>query len=216
MGSLSILIVDDQAVFADAVGSRLAAEPDIHPIVVAYGLEEATARLATFRPDVALVDLLLADGSGIDFTRQVRRLSPTTRMIMMSALESTDAVTEAMLHGVRVWLPKTVDSRRLVRMVHAASRGEAWLPRRMLGPVLDRLVDRATGVDQDPLATLSPREHQVLSCLSGGMTREAIARTMHLSANTVRSHVQNTLRKLGAHSTLEAVALFNRAQHRSY
>jgi DNA-binding NarL/FixJ family response regulator len=214
VNSISVLVVDDHVVFADAVRSRLELESDLHPIAVAYGLDQAMARLDTFRPDVALVDLRLADGTGIDFAERARVVSPKTSVAILSAVDSTEAVVNAALHGVRVWLPKTVDVRRLVRAVRLAHRGGAWFPQDVLGSVLDELVERARSGASSPLDRLSDRELEVLSSLADGKSRAVIAAELHLSLNTVRSHVQHIIGKLDVHSTLEAVAMYNRAGHR--
>jgi DNA-binding NarL/FixJ family response regulator len=208
------LVVDDHVVFADAVQSRLEMESDLHPVVVAYGLDQATSKLETFRPDVALVDLRLADGTGIEFAERARVISPGTCVAILSAVDSSDAVVSAALHGVRVWLPKTVDVRRLVRVIRLAHRGGAWFPQSVLGPVLDALVERAQGGVSGPLDRVSGRELEVLSRLAEGKSRAVIAAELHLSPNTVRSHVQHIIGKLEVHSTLEAVAMYHRARHR--
>jgi DNA-binding NarL/FixJ family response regulator len=209
--SISVLVVDDHAVFADAVRSLLETDPQLKPVTVAYGLEEATSQVASLRPDVALVDLQLADGTGIDFARRARTLSPETRVVMMSALESQDALFNALFHGVRVWLPKTVEPKKFIRAVHVAHHGRTWLPSHMIGPVIDALVERATAAS-GPLDRLSHRELEILEGLAAGKSRKVLANELHLSVNTIRSHVQNVISKLEVHTTLEAVAVYNRAQ----
>jgi len=210
---ISVLVVDDHAVFADAVRSLLESDAQIGPVTVAYGLEDGTAQLAALHPDVAVVDLRLADGTGIDFAKRAQTLSPRTRVVVLSALASPEAVFSAVLHGVRVWLPKTVGPQQLVRAVCAAHRGRAWLPADMLYQVLDALVKRATAA-AGPLDRLSHRELEILAGLAAGNSRKALAAELQLSTNTIRSHVQNIVAKLDVHTTLEAVAIYNRAQRR--
>jgi DNA-binding NarL/FixJ family response regulator len=212
MDGVSVLVVDDHAAFADAVQSLLRDEVEADAVDVAYGVEEAGAMLATLRPSVAIVDLHLADGSGIDVARRAQALSPDTRVVMMSNVDSVDAVVQALLHGVRVWLPKTVEARHLARAVRLAATGGAWLPIEMLGPVLDALVDRATGVTKEPLDRLSRRELDILQGLAAGFDRRTLAAQLHVSPNTIRSHVQHIIAKVNAHTTLEAVALYNRSK----
>jgi DNA-binding NarL/FixJ family response regulator len=212
MRGISVLVVDDHAAFADAVRSELESDIELTTVAVAYGLEEATSELAILRPDVALVNLQLSDGTGIDLAKRARTLSPATRIVMMSATDSPDAVFHALLQGVRIWLPKTMEAPQLARAVRLAVRGGAWLPVDVLGPVLDALVDRATGITTDPLAPLSRRELEILDGLAAGKNRAELATALHLSVNTIRSHVQNIIAKLKVHTTLEAVALYNKAQ----
>jgi DNA-binding NarL/FixJ family response regulator len=208
---ISVLVVDDHVVFADAVQSLLETDPSIDTVAVAYGLEEAIAQLTTLRPDVALVDLRMGDGTGIAFAKRARTLSPTTRVVMLSAVAWPEAAVTALLHGVRVWLPKTAEPKQLVRAVHVAHSGGAWLPSDVLAPVLDALVERATAAS-GPLDRLSQRELEILDGLAAGKSRKFLASELHLSPNTIRSHVQNIIAKLDVHTTLEAVAIYNRTQ----
>jgi DNA-binding NarL/FixJ family response regulator len=212
MPPISVLVVDDHAVFADALQARLLLEVDIAPVTVAYGVAEATTYLAAQRPDVALVDLLLADGSGLEIADRARELAPGTRIMMLSASEDPHEVVEALLTGVRAWLPKTIDPRQLVRAIRAVHVGEASFDPMLLGVVLPSLIARATSPVPDVLATLSARERQVLDCLADGMSRADTAARLHVSVNTVRSHIQNVIAKLGVHSTLEAAALRNQSR----
>jgi DNA-binding NarL/FixJ family response regulator len=208
---ISVLVVDGQAVFADAMRSLLEAEPSVHPVGVAYDLEQAIAQVSTMHPDVALVDLRMSDGTGITFAKRVRTLSPTTHIVILSAVASPEAAFTALLHGVRVWLPTTAQPKQLVRAVHVAHRGLAWLPSDLLAPVLDALVERATAAS-GPLDRLSHRELEILEGLAAGKSRSLLASELHLSLNTIRSHVQNIISKLDVHTTLEAVAVYNRTQ----
>ncbi|MCW2621771.1 MAG: DNA-binding response regulator [Frankiales bacterium] len=212
---ISLLVVDDQAVFADALAAQLSAQPGFHPVVVAYGLAAATTRLATFQPDVALVDLRLGDGSGVELAARIRRSSPKTRVVILSAVESAEAAVDAVIAGVRVWLPKNVDTRTLVQMLRTAHRGEAWLPGPMLSAVLDGLADRIAGVISDPVELLSRRELEVLGLLAQGLRRTQIADELHVSEQTVRSHIQHIHAKLDVHTTVEAVGCYHRSTHRS-
>ena len=212
MRTISVLVVDDHAVFADAVRALLESAADLQPVNVTYSLTDAVAHVATLRPDVAVVDLHLTDGTGIEFAKRAQTLSPSTRVVMLSAINSREAVLNAVFHGVRVWLPKTIEPKQLLRAVHTAHRGRAWLPPGILSDVLDALVERAAAAS-GPLDRLSRRELEILEGLALGKTRSTLAAELHLSPNTIRSHVQNITSKLGVHTTLEAVAVYNRAQH---
>lgn len=210
---ISVLVVDDHVLFADAIRARLGFENDLRPVTIAYNLEEATARLAALQPDVAVIDLRLGDDDGLELVRRARQLSQATRMVVLTAIESPQAALDAVLAGVRTWLPKSVSTRRLIRAVRGASSGQAWFPPSVMGPLLDALAGSVGEVQADPLQALSVRERQVLTCLADGMGRSAIAVQLHLSVNTVRSHVQNIISKLEVHSALEAVAVQNRVAH---
>ena len=207
MAPISVLVVDDHAVFAEALQARLARECDLDPVRVAYGADEASAEIIREPPAVAVLDLLLGGGqSGLDVAETIRQRAPGTRTIILTAEESVDEVVTGLLRGVRGWLPKTVEVDHLVRVIRGVHAGEAWFAPDLLGRVLTDLVDYAT-LPADPLAGLTSRERQVLECMVDGLTRAQIADRLGLSVNTVRTHTQNVITKLGVHSTLESVAL---------
>jgi DNA-binding NarL/FixJ family response regulator len=209
---ISVLVVDDHAVFADVLAARLSAEPDIGPVEVAYGAVDALARLGERAFDVVVLDFMLGDGNGLEVAKYLHKVVPTTRVVFLTAVESTDSVVDALMIGVRAWLPKTVDMARLIRAMRGVRRGEAWLSPALLGDVLDDLIERSTSRRLDPLDVLTLREHEVLDCIAGGLSKDNTAARLGVSINTVRTHTQNLMAKLGVHSTLEAVALRNRTR----
>lgn len=205
---ISVLVVDDHVVFADAVQARLSREPDLGPVLVAYNAAEARAQAARARPAVAVLDLCLADGeSGLDVAESIRETSPTTQVIILTAMESAEDVVSALSRGIRAWLPKTIHIEQLVSAIRGVHAGEAWLKPDLLGKVLDDLVAQAVAPPRAPLDGLTMREREVLQLMVNGLTRAEIAERLHVSVHTVRTHTQNLLAKLGVHSTLESVAL---------
>jgi two-component system, NarL family, response regulator LiaR len=201
-----VLVVDDHILFADAVRARLRRDPQLDPVWVAYSAADARRLLIERAPAVAVLDVVLGDASGIDLVRFIAEQCPQTRAVMLTGVDSVELLVSAIAHGARAWLPKTVDAAHLVEVIKGVHRGEAWLSPRMLGETLTALVGRPTQVP-DPLSTLTLRERTVLQCLVDGLNRPDIATRLHISANTVRTHTQNILHKLAAHSTLEAVAV---------
>jgi DNA-binding NarL/FixJ family response regulator len=206
VAGISILVVDDHAVFADAVQARLSREPDLGPVTVAYSAAEARAKVRS-QPAVVLLDVALGDDSGLDVAASIRDISPATRVVILTATESVADVVSGLTRGIRGWLPKTIDTEYLVTVIRGVHAGEAWLAPDLLGRVLADLVARTSTPSPDPLSALTAREREVLQCMVDGLTRAEIAEQLHLSVNTVRTHTQNLIAKLGAHSTLESVAL---------
>jgi DNA-binding NarL/FixJ family response regulator len=200
------MIVDDHAVFADALQARLRFEGGLDPIQVAYSADQGRRLLRTEPPDVLLLDLTLGGEDGLDLASWVGNNHPGCRTVMLTATHSSAQVLAGMRCGVRGWLPKTVAVGELVEVIVGVTRGEAWFPPAILGAVLPHLVAEGPTVAADPLATLTSREREVLQCLVDGLSRAQIAGRLHVSGNTVRTHTQNLLAKLGVHSTLEAVS----------
>jgi DNA-binding NarL/FixJ family response regulator len=206
VADISVLVVDDHALFADALQARLAREPDLGPVSVAYSARHAIDQVTATCPAVVVLDVLLNDGTGLDLLEEIRAMSPASKVVMLTAVESLDEVVVALSRGARAWLPKTTDIGQLVRVVRGVHRGEAWLAPALLGRVLTDLTTRAV-IQPNPLAGLTVREREVLQCMVDGLSRAEIAARLRVSGNTVRTHTQNLMAKLGVHSTLESVAL---------
>jgi DNA-binding NarL/FixJ family response regulator len=168
------------------------------------------------------VDIALLDAELPDSPRLVAELVGVhtsgirpVRVIMLGRVPDVAYVVEALRAGVRGWVPKEESIEHLLEVIWGVMRGETWLPPLVVSGVLGILLDAGcepSGSQKHPLASLTPRELEVLSYLVQGVSRREVAERMHLSANTVRSHLQNLMAKLGVHTTLEAVALARRAQ----
>jgi len=158
MQPISVLVVDDHAVFADALRARLDAEQDLAPVTVAYSVAEARAKLAVQRPDVVILDMYLGDGSGLQVADEVRILALEARILMLSASGSVDSVVDALASGVRGWMSKTVEITELINAIRALHRGEAWLHPALLGRVLAAQLRRSASPPSDPLGVLTQRE----------------------------------------------------------
>jgi two-component system, NarL family, response regulator LiaR len=207
MGDISVLVVDDHALFAEALQARLAREPDLRPVRVAYSAAQVRAHLAREHPTVIVLDVALEDASGVDLLDEISETSPGTQVVMLTGVESAELVVAALRRGARAWLAKTTDADHLVRVIRGVVRGEVWLAPELLGIVLGELLAQPEPAAPDPLAALTLREREVLQSMVDGLGRAEIAARLHISTHTVRTHVQNLLAKLGAHSTLECVAL---------
>jgi len=207
VAAISVLVVDDHAVFADALQARLSRESDLVPVMVAYSAAEALVVVAHSSPAVVVLDLVLGEDSGVDVAEAIRDTSPGTRVIVLTGSRSVVDVVNGLAKGVRAWLPKTIDIEYLVGVIRGVHAGEAWLSPQLLGQVLTELVAGASQPAPDPLSVLTAREREVLQCMVDGLNRAEIAERLHLSVNTVRTHTQNLIAKLGAHSTLESVSL---------
>jgi DNA-binding NarL/FixJ family response regulator len=200
---ITAVVIDEERTFADALTIRLNAEDDLSVVAVA----QRTATTMGWRADVILLD--------VDLTGSLRLCKATsgpphsTRVIMLSHTSEPARIVAAIEAGARGWVRKDESVEHLLRVLRGVARGETWLPPAETGNVLSLLMkqrDRREDGDR-MLALLTPRERQVLACLAEGDSRHQIAGRLNLMPNTVRTHQQNILTKLGVHSTLEAVAL---------
>jgi DNA-binding NarL/FixJ family response regulator len=206
---IHVLIIDQQLTFRDALAARLRAEPDL---VVVAGTEstESARRVLVGRPtDVILLDAELSAGSAVAFCAEMTTGVHALRVVMLSAASEAQRIVDAVRAGAVGWVGKDESIDHLLRVIRGVVRGETWLPSRELGEVLRLLIadqDERHGCDE-LLATLTQRERDVLFHLVEGEGRKEVAERLQLSANTVRTHLQNLMTKLGVHSTLEVVAL---------
>lgn len=209
MDTVRILVVDDHPLFAEALAARLSSEPHLVVPAVAEGSDRALSLIEGEQPTMLLIDYMLGRESGLNLLRAVHRDYPHIKVIMLSGLSDTPVVVEALRCGAKAWIPKSVDSRELIRIIGLVAGGGSWLPESSLGGVLEQLLSTPERTP-DGLAALTARERQILQCTVDGASRADIAAMLFLSPNTVRTHTQNLLGKLECHSLLEAVALARR------
>jgi DNA-binding NarL/FixJ family response regulator len=209
---ISVLVVDEERIFADAVAAQLENEQDIEVVAAVDPGTHGEFLRAGRHADVVLLDADLADDASISLCEELTRLG--SRVVMLSNSSGAERVVAAIRAGASAWVRKDESFDHLLRVVRGTVRGETWLPPAEMGTVL-RLLMRAQDQrheDDSLLAALTPREREVLACLADGDGRRDVAERLYLSANTVRTHLQNLMAKLGVHSTVEAVALIRRAQ----
>jgi DNA-binding NarL/FixJ family response regulator len=217
MNQISVIVVDGQRTFADALASRLAAEPGLLLVAAAESAAAVRRLLVGRHIDVMLLDSELT--GGLDLAAELTRLRAGTpqpvRVIMLGPVPEAARIVAALRTRIAGWVPKEESIDQLLDVIRAVMHDQTWFPATMVGPVLRLLLDehdeREAAV-RHPLASLTPREREVLSYLAAGIGRHDVAERMHVSANTVRSHLQNLMAKLDVHTTLEAVALSRRAQ----
>jgi DNA-binding NarL/FixJ family response regulator len=207
MTQISTLIVDDHTLFAEVLQLRLRRERDLYPVRAATSAAEALAMARVDAPDVVIMDFRLGAESGVDLAAQMREVAGGCHVLMLSGIAQVDDVLTALRGGAKGWLAKTTDIDELLQAIRGVMRGDAWLSPPLLGSLLPALLLDAGAPADGRLAGLTAREREVLGCMVDGLTRTQIAARLYISANTARTHTQNLLAKLGAHSTLEAVAI---------
>jgi DNA-binding NarL/FixJ family response regulator len=203
VGEIAVVVVDEERTFADAVAIRLNAEEGLSVVAVA----QPTATTMGWRAEIILLDVDLA--GSMRLCKATSGPPHSTRVIMLSHTSEPARIIAAIEAGARAWVRKDESIEHLLRVLRGVARGETWLPPAETGNVLSLLLtQRGQQKDSDRmLALLTPRERQVLACLIEGDSRNRIAERLNLAPNTVRTHQQNIMAKLGVHSTLEAVAL---------
>jgi DNA-binding NarL/FixJ family response regulator len=217
---LRLFIVDQERTFADALAGRLEAEADV-AVVAAVSVGPPALRsvkppalrlVVTKHTDIVLLDGDLPGGAAFTFCQDVSGRGEAPHVIMMSYSSEAERIVTAVQAGAAAWVRKDESLEHLLRVIRGVAQGETWLPPAATGQVLRLLLrEREAQRETDRLlAALTPREREVLACLVDGAGRREAAVRLRLSANTVRTHLQNLMTKLQVHSTLEAVALTRR------
>jgi DNA-binding NarL/FixJ family response regulator len=218
MAPLQVALLDQQRTFADALAARLRQEHDLEVLeAVLSGSPDIGMVLA--RPaDVIVLDADLPSDASFWLCEQLADQADPPRVILLSDTSEPDRIVRGLRSGAAAWVRKDETIDHLLSVLRGVPQGDMRLPADELGDVLRLLLS-----EQDPkpeedglFASLTPREREVLAHLAEGSGRRDVARKMHLSGNTVRTHLQNLMSKLGVHSTLEAVALArSRLDHQS-
>lgn len=162
------------------------------------------------RPDICLVDVRLPGGDGIEVARELTRSAPATAVVMLSASEGHDDLIDAIRAGAAGYLLKGMDPKRLAHALQGVVEGEAAIPRPLMAHLVKELQTqgrRRTVIGKRGRVDLTSREWEVLDMLCEGLSTAEIAQRLSLSPVTVRRHVSETMRKLGARDRAEAVAL---------
>ena len=188
MAPATVLIVDDHAIVRHGLRTYLGAQPGLLVVGEAASGEEAVGLVTELVPDVVLLDLVLPGLDGIEATRQIRRTSPSTRVIVLTSFTDDEFVVRALRAGALSYLLKDAHPSEVAAAVRRAARGEAVIDRSIASRLLG---EGASGPDE-----LSERELQVLRLIAAGRGNGAIAGDLQISEQTVKKHVSNILGKL--------------------
>jgi len=197
-----VMVVDDHPIWREGVARDLTEAG--HQVVATAGDGPAAVRIAAAaRPEVVLMDLQLAAGSGVGATREILAADPSARVLVLSASGEDADVLAAVKAGATGYLVKSAGRAELVAAVERTARGEAVFSPGLAGLVLGEFRKMAAGTRPDPTAQLTEREVEVLRLVAKGLTARQVADRLVLSHRTVQNHVQNTLRKLQLHNRVE-------------
>ena len=198
METLKLLIVDDHAIFREGLRALLEMEEDFTVIGEASRGDEAVALAAEKAPDVILLDLHLPDGSGAQFCRDLRRVSPNSKVVILSAYDDDQEVSAALIGGASGYVLKTVGGGRLADNIRSVYRGEVLLAPSVAAKVVQQLsrLQEETSRQDEALDTLTPREREVFFLASRGMRNSEIAEKLYLSEKTIKTHLRNIYNKL--------------------
>jgi DNA-binding NarL/FixJ family response regulator len=199
--SIKVIVADDQEVIRQGIASMLGDE-EIEIVAEAANGLEAIEKSLKHRPHVLLMDVMMPELDGLDALEKLRDQSPQTRVVMMSAYDNPTYLARSVALGADGFILKDVAAEEFVAAIQRAARGEIAPEEGRLSKIRDLLGKRLDPVADD--VPLTKREYQVLRHLAYGLSNREIGRSLSISIETVKEHVQNILRKLDAADRTEA------------
>ncbi|HEU5036599.1 MAG TPA: response regulator transcription factor [Nocardioides sp.] len=209
-GPIRVYLLDDHELVRRGIRDLLESAGDIVVVGESGMAQEAARRIPALRPDVAILDGRLPDGSGIDVCRTIRSVDPSIRALILTSYDDDDALFAAIMAGASGYLLKQVRSEDFVETVRRVAAGQSMLDPAVTAQVLERL---RSGPPRDPVTDqLTPKEHQILDLIGEGLTNRQIATRLSLAEKTVKNYVSALLAKLGVESRTQAAIIATR-QH---
>jgi len=202
---IRVFLVDDHEVVRRGVAALLEAEPDIEIVGEAGTVESALARDPDLKPDVAILDVRLPDGSGVDLCRDLRSKLPNLACLMLTSYADDEALFNAVMAGAAGYVLKQIHGSDLVGAVRTVASGQSLLDPATTASMLRRLREQAA--KKDPLAALSDQERQILELIGEGLTNRQIGERLFLAEKTVKNYVSTLLSKLNMQRRTQAAAL---------
>jgi two-component system response regulator DevR len=199
---VKVFLVDDHEVVRRGLIDLLGADPELDVVGEAGSVAEAMARVPAASPDVAVLDVRLPDGNGIELCRDLLSRMPDLRCLILTSYTSDEAMLDAILAGASGYVVKDIKGMELARAVKDVGAGRSLLDNRAAAALMAKL--RGTTDEPDPLSGLTDQERTLLGLLSEGLTNKQIADRMFLAEKTVKNYVSRLLAKLGMERRTQA------------
>ena len=200
--AVRVFLLDDHEIVRRGVKELLETEGDIEVVGEAGTAAEALARIPPTRPDVAVLDVRLPDGDGVQVCREIRSAHPEIQCLMLTSFADDEALFQAIMAGASGYVLKQIKGADVVEAVRSVAAGRSLLDPSVTARVLERL--RKGSEEDELLARLSPQERNILRLIADGLTNRQIAEEVHLAEKTVKNYVSNLLAKLGMERRTQA------------
>ena len=202
---IRVYLLDDHDVVREGLRFLLEQQGDIEVVGESATATEATARIPALRPDVAVLDARLPDGSGIEVCRAVRSVDPSINALILTSYDDDEALFAAIMAGAAGYVLKEIRSSDLVSAIRQVAAGNSLIDPAMTAKVLDRIRNGPAAPSE--LASLTDRERVLLGHIAEGLTNRQIAERMFLAEKTVKNYVSSILAKLGLERRTQAAVL---------
>ncbi|MGI5356347.1 response regulator [Streptomyces sp. CA-252508] len=211
-GKITVFLLDDHEVVRRGVHEMLSVEDDIEVVGEAGTAADALVRIPATRPDVAILDVRLPDGSGVEVCREVRALDESIKCLMLTSYADDEALFDAIVAGASGYVLKAIRGNELLSAVRDVAAGRSLLDPVATARVLERLRDGHGAGNDDRLAALTEQERRILDLIGEGLTNRAIGERLHLAEKTIKNYVSGLLSKLGMERRSQAAAYVARLQ----
>jgi len=205
---VTVFLVDDHEVVRRGLIDLLSADPDLEIVGEAGSVSEALGRIPALRPDVAVLDVRLPDGNGIELCRELLSRMPDLHCLMLTSFTSDEAMLDAILAGASGYVVKDIKGMELAHAVKEVGAGRSLLDTRAASALMAKL--RGAAEHTDPLSALSEQERILLDLLGEGLTNKQIADRMFLAEKTVKNYVSRLLTKLGMQRRTQAAVFVSK------
>ncbi|MFC5137315.1 response regulator [Actinomycetospora rhizophila] len=209
---IRVFLVDDHEVVRRGVAGLLSDEPDLEVVGEAGTVAEALVRVDAVRPDVAVLDVRLPDGNGVELCRELRSRRPELACLMLTSFTDEQAILDAVLAGAAGYVIKDVRGSDIAAAVRDVGSGRSLLDHRAAAVLMATL--RTPPEAPDPTADLTPQEHAVLELIGEGLTNRQIGERLFLAEKTVKNHITRLLAKLGLERRVQAAVLATEVRRR--
>ncbi|MET8831056.1 response regulator transcription factor [Streptomyces sp. NPDC004610] len=211
-GKIRVFLLDDHEVVRRGVHELLAVEQDIEVVGEAGTAAEALARIPATRPDVAVLDVRLPDGSGVEVCREIRSADRSINALMLTSYADDEALFDAIMAGASGYVLKAIRGSELLTAVRDVAAGRSLLDPVATARVLERLRDGGGAKGDERLTRLTDQERRILDLIGEGLTNRQIGEELHLAEKTIKNYVSSLLSKLGMQRRSQAAAYVARMQ----
>ncbi|MEP7104805.1 MAG: response regulator transcription factor [Chloroflexota bacterium] len=207
---LRVMLVDDHELVRDGIKALIQANDDMLVVAEAGSVKEARLQADRTKPDVIVMDVQLADGSGIEATREIRADRPQTRVLMLTSFADDDALFASIMAGADGYVLKQIRGGELLRAIRIIGAGQSLLDPAITNAVLERLRKGKHFMRDEKLARLTAQEERILAMIADGKTNRQIGVELKLAEKTVKNYVSTILSKLEVARRAEAAAYLAR------
>ncbi len=205
---VTVFLVDDHELVRRGLIDLLSTDPELQVIGEAGSVSHALAQIPALRPDVAVLDVRLPDGNGVELCRDLLARMPDLRCLMLTSFTSEEAMLDAILAGASGYVVKDIKGMELARAIKDVGAGRSLLDNRAAAALMAKL--RESAEQSDPLSALTAQERTLLGLIGEGLTNKQIAARMFLAEKTIKNYVSRLLAKLGMERRAQAAAFVSR------